>query len=251
MTTKLALLSSPLLALMLALGMCIGAASAGRPVSRRYSGYHCYNTNPSSSSPSPETRTCKFTNICFSEGGEWLYHAKGGSAGLSSKDRAFLGGKSVVAYGPLARHVMAFRVVDGPAGAPNQSGHATVLNCAQSTSYSRWLLDDLFGLHWMLRFHDKKAPSATPALFDPKTGLPNAPKIDLVNMCRVTRYSETFNTLFTDHGQFSLECKNKYIFIYITQSHSSNHNKQNSQTKKKCVLLFNCLFFPIFKCFFW
>ena len=184
--------------------MCVGAASAGRPVSNRYSGYHCYGTD-SKAKGSPETRTCKFTNICFGNDGKWVYHVKGGASGLSAKELAFLGSKNVVSYGPLARHAMEFRIADGPASAPNQTGRATVLNCAQSSSYSRWLLDDLFGLHWMIKFHDAKAPADE--LFVPDTMLPNAEKIDLVNMCRVTRYSEVFNTMFTNRGQFSLECK--------------------------------------------
>lgn len=184
--------------------LAIGVASAGRPISRRYSGYHCYNTDSKGKGSAPETRTCKFTNICFGEDGKWVYHAKGGASGLTAKELSFLSSDNVVSYGPLARHAMSFRIVDGPASAPNQSGHAMVLNCAQSSSYSRWLLDDLFGLHWMLRFHDAKVPADN--LFDNDTKLPNTAKIDLVNMCRVTRHSEMFNTIFTDRGQFPLEC---------------------------------------------
>jgi hypothetical protein len=96
-------------------------------------------------------RTCLFTDLCLSADGKaWEYFTDGEA--LDAADAALLAGDvAVLGAGPKAP-MFRLKVVSAPKpGDKPTEDRTAALFCGSTTgSYSQWLLDDLFGLHWLV-----------------------------------------------------------------------------------------------------
>lgn len=166
----------------------------------KYSSYECFHTGDKDT---PETRTCRFRNVCFGEDGRWRYYYKRGTE-LPEADKAFLSKGPVVSYGPLERHALKFSLLDyaAPMEQDQLDKKAAVVCSSSATSYAHWTLDDLFATQWLFGFHDEKDPGV---LINHETGLPNAKDIDIIQMCKISKHANALNPLFTDHKHLTIK----------------------------------------------
>lgn len=182
------------------LAACASAENVGN-LKPKYSSYKCYHTGDSDT---PETRTCRFENVCFGKDGRWRYYYKRGTA-LPEADRTFLEDGPVVSYGPLGRHALRFTLADYAAPMePDQVDRkaAVVCSATSAASYAHWVLDDLFATQWLFSHHDALAPGV---LLDPLTGLPRPNETDIIQLCKISKHAQTLNPLFTDHKHLTIK----------------------------------------------
>lgn len=175
----------------------------------RYSSYECFHTG---NADTPETRTCRFQNVCFGEDGRWRYYYKRGTT-LPEADRTLLSEGPVVSYGPLDRHALKFTLFDyaAPMEQDQVDRKAAIVCSSSASSYAHWTLDDLFATQWLFEYHDEKNPGI---LIDPNTGLPKANETDIIQMCKLSKHASTLNPLFSDHKHLTIKGRYNKYFIF-------------------------------------
>lgn len=153
-----------------------------------YSSFAC-DSVPGADPTDLGARTCVLHNVCVESAGRfatWAYYVDP----ERPQDVPLLDPVAeegdVAALGHRSGHFMHVHLVRGRGidtrAAGMSAGRTTAVLCAPTNDRAHFLLDGMFGLHWMLRHHGRLDRATT----------------DVLNVCRASAHQEHLRGLFTD-----------------------------------------------------
>ncbi|KAH3762335.1 protein O-mannose beta-1,4-N-acetylglucosaminyltransferase [Pelomyxa schiedti] len=137
-------------------------------------------------------RTCLFHDVCV-RGDEWFYYLDDGSD--TSYRSNSLGDPSLVHTGTYTSSTLfSLKTVHGPI--PSDAVFVdtpSVVIHTVSEMYFHFLLDDFFGVWWLMWYHNQKSPG----LFFNRDGSPRN-DVQFLSVARASSHSHMFNDVFSN-----------------------------------------------------